>query len=194
MIFDLPEGATPIDVDEAQGLIPAIATQAELNEFEAANIVEGEVWARRSRKIRSSLLDQDTLRLLHKRMFGETWIWAGRYRTTQKNIGVAAWQIGTSLRTLTDDLKIWIEYATYPPVEIAARVHHRLVWIHPFVNGNGRFARLATDLLCEQRHWPVPTWGSTSLVKQSQTRRDYIHALQMADSSDYAPLQRFMYS
>jgi Fic-DOC domain mobile mystery protein B len=194
MKFDLPEGATPIDADEALGLIPAIATQGELNDFEAANIVEGATWARRSRKIKSSLLDQGTLRQLHKQMLGEVWTWAGKYRTTQKNIGCAAWQITTTMKALEDDVKTWIAHGTYSQTEIAARFHHRLVWIHPFVNGNGRFARLATDLLCGQQEWPIPTWGSTNLVKQSQTRSEYIQALRMADANDFAPLQRFMYS
>jgi Fic-DOC domain mobile mystery protein B len=194
MKFDWPEGATPIDADEAQGLIPNIATQGELNEFEAANIVEGAAWARRSRRIRSDLLDQDTLRLLHRQMFGEVWKWAGAYRTTEKNIGSPAWQISTNLKNLEDDVKAWVEHKSYPPDEIAARFHHRLVLIHPFVNGNGRFARLATDLLCEQQGWTVSSWGSTDLVKQSQTRYDYIQALRAADAGDYGPLRAFMYS
>jgi len=194
MKLDWPEGATPIDADEAQGLIPALATQAELNDFEASNIMEGESWARRSRKVKASLLEQGTLRLLHKQMFGDTWYWAGKYRTTQKNIGCAAWQISTCMINLEGDVKTWLEQGTYPPEEIAARFHHRLVWIHPFVNGNGRFARLATDLLCGRQSWRVPTWGSTNLVRQSQTRHDYVHALQMADAGDFAPLKTFLYS
>jgi Fic family protein len=98
------------------------------------------------------------------------------------------------MKNLEEDVRVWIKHETFLPTEIAARVHHRLVWIHPFVNGNGRFARLATDLLCEQQRWALPTWGSANLVVQSQTRQEYIQALRAADVNEYAPLQRFMYS
>ncbi|MCE9559145.1 MAG: mobile mystery protein B [Armatimonadetes bacterium] len=192
--WEYPEGATPLDPEEALDLIPGLATQSELNEFEAINILEGSNWARRSTKIKRALLEQETLRLLHKNMFGQTWRWAGSYRKTQKNIGCEAYQISSSIKILKDDVQAWIKWETYAPEEIAARFHHRLVWIHPFANGNGRFARLATDLLCEQQHWPAPTWGATDLVKQSQTRTKYIKALQLADRNDFASLMAFMKS
>ncbi len=40
--FDYPEGATPLDPDEADGLMPSLSTQGELNGFEALNIIEEE--------------------------------------------------------------------------------------------------------------------------------------------------------
>ena len=47
LIHDDPPGATPLDPDEAAGLIPAhITQQAQLNEWEMANILAGERWAR----------------------------------------------------------------------------------------------------------------------------------------------------
>ena len=42
---ELPYGATPIDPEEAEGLIPSISTRAELNAFEALNIAEALGWA-----------------------------------------------------------------------------------------------------------------------------------------------------
>ena len=91
--LEYPDGATPLDPDEAEGLIPALATQGELNEFEALNILEGGTWARKSINVRRALLDQKTLRQIHKKMFGSTWRWAGKYRLTQKSIGCDAWRI-----------------------------------------------------------------------------------------------------
>lgn len=73
--------------------------------------------------------------------------WAGKSRRSGKNIGIDAYRIPTELRQLLDDCRYWIENATYEPDEIATRFHHRLVWVHIFPNGNGRHARLATDLL-----------------------------------------------
>lgn len=192
MEVNLPEGATPLDLDEAQGLIPSLSTQGELNEFEAANIVQGASWARKSRQVKGSLLDDKTLRELHKRMFGDTWKWAGKYRVTQKSIGCEAWQISTALKSLVEDVKAWIESGIYSSEEIAARFHHKLVWIHPFANGNGRFARLATDLLCGQQCWPLSKWGSSNLCTQGETRREYIDALRAADSNRFTELIDFM--
>jgi len=70
-------------------------------------------------------------------MLGETWQWAGAFRTTNKNIGVDWHQITVSLKMLVDDVVFQIANNSYPADEIAVRFHHRLVWIHPFPNGNG---------------------------------------------------------
>ena len=66
---------------------------------------------------------------------------------------------------LCEDVAVWIESGSYPPDEIAARFHHRLVAIHLFPNGNGRHARTMTDLLLVQRLGrPRFSWGSGTLV------------------------------
>ena len=84
----MPAGATPLDPDEAAGLLPGhIATREQLDEWEAENILEGQRWAAGAAK-RRDLLDDAFLRELHKRMFGRTWKWAGAYRSTEKNLGV----------------------------------------------------------------------------------------------------------
>jgi Fic-DOC domain mobile mystery protein B len=187
--FTYPAGSTPIDADEAQALIPSLSTQAELNQFEALNIVEGVIWAERSRKIKHALLEQETLKLLHRQMFGKTWKWAGSFRLTQKNIGCESWRIPTELQILTEDVRCWIEFSTYPPDEILGRFHHRLVSIHAFPNGNGRHARLATDILCSQMGVPALTWGS---AEAPQNRQAYLGALRAADEHDYASLIQFL--
>lgn len=190
--FEYPEGATPIDPEEAEGLIPSLSTQGELNEFEATNIAEATAWVERSKNIKRNLLDLEILRVLHKRMFDKTWRWAGCYRTTQKNIGCDASQISTKTMNLINDVKCWMKLQTYPPDEIAARFHHRLVSIHAFPNGNGRHARLATDLLCEMLGLKPMTWGSANLVARGNARTNYLSALRSADKHDMAPLISFM--
>lgn len=187
--LDHPPGATPLDADELASLIPGhITTQGELNEWEQLNIAQGENWARKQRK---EILNEGFLRQLHKQMFGETWKWAGEFRKTDKNIGVDWLQIGVELKKLLDDAHYQIEHASYPPDEIAARFHHRLVAIHPFPNGNGRHARLMADLLVERLGQPRFTWGSRSQADESETRQRYIAALQAADRRDIAPLLAF---
>ncbi len=188
-LLDYPSGATPLDADELASLIPGhITTQGELNEWEQLNIVQGEGWARKQRK---EILNEGFLRQLHKQMFGETWKWAGEFRKTDKNIGVDWLKIGVELKKLLDDAHYQVEHASYPPDEIAVRFHHRLVAIPPFPNGNGRHARLMADLLTERLGQPRFTWGSRSLVDASETRQQYIAALQAADRRDIVPLLAF---
>ena len=189
MHIDYPPGATPLDADELASLIPGhITTQGELNEWEQANIVQGDQWARKQRK---AILDDAFVRQLHKQMFGETWRWAGEFRKSKKNIGIDWPKISVELRKLLDDVHYQIEHPSCPPDEIAVRFHHRLVAIHPFHNGNGRHARLMADLLVERLGQPRFTWGSRSLVDAGETRQAYIAALQAADARDYQPLIAF---
>lgn len=193
MKFNYPPGATPLDPDEAAGLLPAhITTQGQLNEWELANIVEGERWAY-SRK-RSDLLSIQFVKRLHKQMFGNTWRWAGIFRGTEKNIGVDPAQITTELKKLFDDVAYQIEHKIYPLDEIATRFHHRLTWIHPFPNGNGRHARLMTDLLLKQNGAEPFNWGNSDLIVAGEIRDRYIAALRAADGRDYALLFKFVRS
>jgi Fic-DOC domain mobile mystery protein B len=123
-------------------------------------------------------------------MFDETWAWAGTFRKTGKNIGVPAYEIATRLHDLLNDVNHWLEHATYPLDEIAARFHHRLVAIHPFPNGNGRHGRLMADLLLRNRGAEPFTWGR-DLQAPSKAREVYLKALQSADSGDIGPLIQF---
>lgn len=190
MNFHYPIGATPLDPDEAEGLIPAhITTQADLNAWEQANIIEGERWAARQKK--RDILDEGFVRELHRRMFDKTWRWAGTFRNSNKNIGVDWPQIAIQLRNLLDDTRYQLEYATYPPDELALRFHHRMVSIHPFPNGNGRHARLMADLLIQKLGQARFTWGSSNLVDEGETRCQYIDALRAADRHDLALLLVF---
>ena len=144
-LFDQDDAATPLTLEEREGLVPSYITlRRELNEAEQANILEAEEWAFARKR---DMLSEQFLKTLHKRMFGRVWRWAGEFRLTERNLGVAPHRIAIDLRKSLDDCRFWIENGTYPADEIAARFHHRLVWIHPFPNGNGRHARLATDLL-----------------------------------------------
>jgi len=194
MIFDAPEGATPLDPDEADGLlITHITTRAELDRWEQENIAEAEAWA--FRRARPDILTEGFVKRLHKRMFGHVWRWAGLFRKTGKNIGLPAWQIAIELRTLCDDCAFWIKHDSYPPDEIAVRFHQRLTAIHPFANGNGRHARLMADIiLAHLLKQPRFTWGSGNLLNAGDCRKQYINALRAADRYDYGPLLAFVRS
>lgn len=191
-LFEQDDAATPLSEEEKEGLIPSYITlRGELNEAEQANILEAEEWAFKRKR---DVLDERFLDNLHERMYGRVWRWAGGYRRTGKNIGVDAYRIPTELRQLIEDCRFWIENETYPPDEIAARFHHKLVWIHAYPNGNGRHARLATDLLLTALGRERFTWGRVNLVDASETRQAYVAALRAADGHDYGPLFEFVRS
>jgi Fic-DOC domain mobile mystery protein B len=185
-----PDGATPIDPDEAEGLIPLhIRTQSELDAWEQSNIIEGLAWAQR--QSRRDLLDDSFVRELHRRMFGATWRWAGSYRKSDKNIGIDWRYIPIRLRDLLDDVKVQLVDLREPIDQTILRFHHRLVLIHPFANGNGRHARVMADLLAYRQGRPAFSWGRHLLTSASEIRDEYLASLRRADGRDYLPLFRF---
>ena len=186
------DGRTELTEEEREGLIPSYITlRSELNEAEQANILDAEEWAFARKR---DLLEEGFLNNLHKRMYGNVWRWAGRYRTSGKNIGIDAYRIPTELRQLLDDCRYWIENGTYEPDEIAVRFHHRIVSIHCYPNGNGRHARLAADLLLKSMGQERFSWGGENLIDVGETRERYIDALQAADEHDIGPLLEFVRS
>ncbi len=190
------EGTTPLTEEEAEGLIPDLQTRRELNAWEQANILKAEAWAfgRRRHIILPNVLTRDFLVDLHRRMFDETWMWAGQFRRSDKNIGVTWETILPALQNLLDDARYRIANKTYPPDEILARFHHRLVSIHPFPNGNGRHARLMTDVLARNMGLERPTWGLGDLSIAGHTRVLYLNALKQADRGNIASLITFLRS
>ena len=188
-----PDGATPLDVDEKEGLcFVHITTRGELDQLEQANIVEGLQWLKKQNN--TDVLSEGFVRNLHKRLFGQVWKWAGCFRKTEKNIGVEPIQIAIQLRQLLDDTRYWIEHETYPPMEIAARFHHKLVLIHPFPNGNGRHARIMADsILTKLMDAPAIDWaGGYKLENMNERRDQYIVALRAADKDDFTKLFEFV--
>jgi Fic-DOC domain mobile mystery protein B len=192
MKFTQIQGATPIDMNSAQDLIPPLTSQEQLNEFEQANITIAMEWALKSRKLKSTLLSPDGLASLHRKMFDQTWRWAGKFRRHDLNIGAHWPQVLEQLRTLCDDVIFWSTNQTFSPLEIAVRLHHRLVSIHPFINGNGRHSRLVADLyLIHRTHSPLSWGGIIDLITETPDRAEYIAALRAADLGDYERLIRF---
>lgn len=191
--LELKPGQTPLDPDEVAGLKPRhIATQGELDEWEAQNILKASRWVARQKKL--DVLNDHFCRELHVKMFDDTWKWAGTFRKSNKNIGCDWTQIAVNLRQLLDNVAYWLEHNIFPPEEIAVRFHHRLVWLHAFPNGNGRHARLMTDCLLRQCGLALFSWGRGNLVIVNEVRQRYIQALRAADANDYALLLAFVRS
>jgi Fic-DOC domain mobile mystery protein B len=188
-LFAASPGETPLEPGEIEGLIPShIAYRHELNFAEQANIARGSLWARRYRK---DILNEKFILELHRRMFGDVWRWAGSYRLTQRNLGLDYWCVPVEVRRLLDDCQAWIEFQAYAADEIGVRLHHRMVAIHPFPNGNGRHTRLLADLAVQRLGARRYSWGGVNLQSPGETRQAYIAALRAADLHDYEPLLAF---
>lgn len=184
------DGQTPVDAQYLTPPYAGIATRGELNDAEADNITDGLLWLGDQSLTTVDLLSQSFLRELHRRMFGDVWTWAGQTRRRETTIGVAPAQIPERLQVLLGDTTYWVEHQTYPESEIAVRFHHLLVSIHPFVNGNGRHARLAAGALAEALGLGPAhlSWGARSGLPVTEARLRYLTALRAADRGDYTAL------
>lgn len=190
--FEFLEGATPID--DCTGLIPHwVQNLHDLNRVEAENILDAQ-----RKYFQGRVMDPKNwfhikeLKAIHQTMFGKVWEWAGKYRKSITSIGVNPSLISTQLSELCAGVASWLECPVELTfVEMSARIHHQLVFIHPFENGNGRFSRLVADrfllaLKCQCPQWPI------HLNEEGIVRSDYIKTLKSADKGDYAPLINFM--
>lgn len=191
-VFPGGDGNTPLSPEEQDDLIPDLTTKEELNEWERQNILEASAWALGQRNLnRRDPFSEAYVRELHRRMFDQTWKWAGVYRTTEKNIGIPHYRIREALPALLGDARYWVEHRTFAPDELAVRFHHKLVWIHAFANGNGRHARLMADVVARRLGKPEFTWGRADIVRAGDFRRSYIDALRAAEKNDIQPLLAF---
>ncbi|MCP4670129.1 MAG: mobile mystery protein B [Desulfobacula sp.] len=193
-MIQVEDGATPLEYDEVKGLKPThITNKGELDALELENIARASAWMQTVKA--DKILNTDFICLLHKKMFCDVWKWAGKYRKTEKNIGIQHVNIPVEVHKLCDEAGGWIEHDVYSPDEFAVRFHHRLVFIHPFSNGNGRHARLMADLILEKIFNKEPfTWGKVNLAKTGDVRAMYIKAVKKADDYDYEALLKFVRS
>lgn len=188
------KGQTPLDEEEKDGLkIKSISTKGELDEFEQQNIEEAIFWMMNKNWGTDKILSENFICTLHKKMYGEVWNWAGKFRKSEKNIGIKSYLIPVELKTLLDDALFWINNKIYLSEEISIRFKHRLVSIHCFPNGNGRHSRLMADIMNEKIFKIPPfTWGAKyNLSQESEVRDNYIKSVKAADKGDYDLLIRF---
>jgi len=183
------EGSTPIA--DCSGLIPGhITTLAQLNEWEKNNIIAAQKkYLTRRRK---HAFDSGFFRAVHRDMFDATWEWAGIFRKCNFNLGVDFHQIQIEIKKLSDDVKYWQDKKTFGLLEQSTRLHHRLVQIHAFQNGNGRHARLIQDIFLFNNNHPLPSWPSGEIIEKTDIRSRYIKALKSADEGEYKPLLKFI--
>ena len=178
-LVPLGDGHTEVPEEDRADLIPTyIADLGELYAAEQESIASALIARRPSAEV---LLDDMYLRRLHRAMFERVWKWAGQYRTCETNIGIDPTQVATEVRSLTADAQVWVESGCYDEDGTAVRFHHRMVQIHPFVNGNGRHGRIAADLLISALGQPAFSWGQNLHVSTEELRSRYIAALRRVD-------------
>ena len=179
---------TPFD---GSGLkIKTIKTRRQLNEAEFESILrvtEKYLLSKPSHKLAPFtfgwLLD------LHREMLGSIWSWAGEIRTTQKNIGVSPNIVPAELGVIAIESEKRHSETGELVIATAAEFHHRAVWVHPFEDGNGRWARLLANIWLMQHDQPVTIWPTTDLRdNESPIRGEYIAAMKQADLRNYGPL------
>ena len=194
--FNFTGDQTPLEEEEKEGLlISTISTRADLNEFEQLNVEDAMQWALGKSFNTQDIFCEKFVCDLHQRMFGNVWSWAGKYRQTEKNLGINRFKIATSLKVLCDDALYWVENTSYTPIEIAIRFKHRMVSIHCFANGNGRHSRLMADIIIQNLSGKlIFTWGSKNLTQQHAIRPMYLKAIKAADKGDYSSLIAFAQS
>jgi Fic-DOC domain mobile mystery protein B len=190
-----PSGATPIEEEDLEGLIPDfVAIRADLNQVEFENITKALPWAQQQAHALGvqGVLDYGFMLALHRHMFGDVWRWAGTQRRRITNIGVEPHLITTQSQLALDDAKFWHTQEVFGPDDLAARIHCRLVSVHPFQNGNGRCTRMMADLYLTCIGAEPFTWGGTNLDVDGSGRATYISALiKAANTGEYADLVRF---
>ena len=189
-------GQTPLDEEDRAGLLLAISTRGELDRAEFECIANAEIWASvRSRPISTKqILREAWLKDLHGRMYGAVWSWAGTYRRRQTNLGCPPFEIPTQMADSLAYADVWISQFRSGGMaadEVAVRFAHKLVSVHPFPNGNGRWSRMVGDLLVMSLGQPRFTWGRGDLVTPGDTRDNYLRALHRADLTDMGDLIAF---
>lgn len=193
------EGATPgaTPGGDTSGLIRADLTTADARNAAETEAID-EAYAKyvhkaRKKKPGSGWLTDEYIRKVHSDMFGSIWGWAGIYRKDKLNIGVAPQAIPEQIRNLCKDFELWDSTNSMSALEIAARLQSRLTYIHPFTNGNGRHARLITDIFFHSRGLPLPKWPQIHRMPQGDAiRKRYIDAMKNADQGKYDELISFM--
>ena len=106
---------------------------------------------------------------------------AGRYRNAGVRISGANFTPPNALKVdgLMEELIAWVnEKSNLPIIVKAAIVHHRMAWIHPFFDGNGRTVRLMFNLLLMSAGYPP------AIILQ-QDRKKYYDALNKANQGNY---------
>jgi Fic-DOC domain mobile mystery protein B len=191
MIGGVTEGQTPLEPEEVKDLLIRITTREALNQAEEENILRARLWAEGSPLVRAGLLTEPMIRRVHREMFGAVWRWAGKYRTSERNLGNPWHNLAADIHQLCGNFAFRVQQASEDPDQLAVEFHYQLVGVHAFPNGNGRHARFCADRLVENLGAAAFSWGRDDLTREGDARGRYLSALRQADAGDTVALVRF---
>ena len=134
--------------------------------------------------------DLTWIQKLHREMFGDVWKWAGQLRTTNLTLGIDHTQVETALYEMCENLGAQESSASLSPLDQSVWLHHRAVHIHPFLNGNGRWARLLTNVWLKQRGHSIIRWPEEFAGETSPIRDRYLAAIKNADAGEFEELTK----
>ena len=135
-------------------------------------------------------ISEHLIRSMHQLIMQETdKEWAGVYRNANVIISGADYIPPDALEVAhkMKELIGWIKdnKSNLHIVELAALLHHKLVYIHPFFDGNGRISRIIMNLLLMQYGFPL-------VIILKNDRKKYYNVLSQADKENYKPLVQFI--
>lgn len=195
--FTSSYGQTPIDMDAREYLQPEyshLETNADLDRAESLNITDAMSWVLGQEWTTEELLESATLRGIHRKMFGNVWTWAGKLRTREVNIGnCPADQVAVRLEQILGNFTYQASTGR-PAADLCIEYHQALTQVHPFINGNGRHARLTTELLATSMGLDPETitWGS-AFEDAEERRLAYLESLRSADRGEFTRLRAFIF-
>ena len=113
ILFNDRNGQTVLSPTELKGIkLSHISNMSELDQAEQMNISQGLLWLKSQKQI--DFLNESFLLKLHHQLFGQVWKWAGKYQTSEKNIGTEAWRVPSEIHKFIADTNYWIANGSYP--------------------------------------------------------------------------------
>lgn len=183
--WELKDGETPIDPSRL--VDKSIRNRADLDRAEATNILKAAEKYATAKLGGKRAFTYEWLLRVHRDMFCDVWVFAGEVRTIELSLGIAPHLIGQQLGGLALDIAAWKANESLL-LEQAVTIHHRAVHIHPFENGNGRWARFVANLWLRKHGKPMVEWPEPKMSATSDVRDEYLAAIRRADQFDYGPL------
>jgi Fic family protein len=155
----------------------AVGGKSLIEHLEATNHAHAIDWIRAQVKRMPHDVDERDILQMHALVLkGIDDLTAGRYRNIGVRISGSTVALPNPFRVpgLMSEFSSWLgQPGKMHPVELAAEAHYRLVTIHPFVDGNGRTARLLMNMLLLMNGYPAA-------IIQKRERLKYIGSLEKA--------------
>lgn len=150
---------------------------------EAMKFVNGSLLQKQERVTVDDILE------IHRRVLGHAHpLEAGRYRKTQVYVSDHVPPSPEEVEKHMEEFNSWLlsrEPEILHPIEFAALAHYKLVFIHPFTDGNGRTARLLMNSVLMRAGFPP-------VIIRFQDRYEYYEHLNHANHGDVRPFIRFV--